>query len=90
MPTHRHFGILSSDYIALLSAIRQIGKKVPCEWEPELWFPEDIPDPEKRKAAEKSAIEGCQRCPVLEQCFTYALERGEKHGIWGGSLPSER
>jgi hypothetical protein len=86
----RHFGILSSDYIKLLGAIRAVGKKVPCEWLPGNWFPEDIPDPKERETATKLAVAGCRACPIQEQCFTYALEHNERAGIWGGSLPHER
>ena len=85
----RWLGQLSSDYIALLKAVRAAGK-VPCEWQPELWFPEDIPSPEDRAIAQALALAGCRQCPIIEECFTYALERNEKFGIWGGSLPSER
>ena len=86
----RHLGILTSDYIALLALIQTNGNKVPCEWEPELWFPEDIEDPKTRQVATAEAIKGCRACPVQEACFDYALESNQKHGIWGGSLPSER
>lgn len=86
----RHFGILSSDYIQLLAQIRAVGKKVPCEWLPGNWFPEDIPEPKKRYAATQLALKGCRACPVQEACFTYALEHNERHGIWGGSLPEDR
>jgi WhiB family redox-sensing transcriptional regulator len=88
--TLRHFGILSSDYLALLADIQRNGNKVPCEWKPELWFPEDIENPKTRQLATAEAIKGCRACPVQEACFDYALESNQKHGIWGGSLPSER
>lgn len=88
--TNRHYGILSSDYIQLLASIRAVGKKVPCEWLPGNWFPEDIPDPKERYTATQQALKGCRSCPIQEACFTYALEHNEKHGIWGGSLPQER
>jgi len=88
--TGRHFGILSSDYLALLAAIQRKGNKVPCEWKPEWWFPEDIADPKTREVATKAALDGCKKCPVQDACFDYALETNQKHGIWGGSLPSER
>ncbi len=26
----------------------------------------------------------CRRCPVADDCLEYALEHGEKFGIWGG------
>jgi hypothetical protein len=85
-----HFGVLSSEYLQLLAAISSQKEKVPCEWQPELWFPEDLPDPKTREQATKEAVKGCRACPVQAQCFDYALESNQKHGIWGGSLPSER
>jgi WhiB family redox-sensing transcriptional regulator len=88
--TLRHFGILTSDYLALLEAIQRNGNKVPCEWKPEYWFPEDIENPKTRELATKEAIKGCRACPVQEACFDYALKTNQKHGIWGGSLPSDR
>jgi len=30
------------------------------------------------------------RCPVLDQCLDYALENGEKWGVWGGCSERER
>jgi hypothetical protein len=88
--TLRQFGILSSEYLQLLQAIRAEPNRLACEWKPEFWFPEDIPDPVARVTATTIALAGCRSCPIMEQCFTYALERNEKFGIWGGSLPSER
>jgi WhiB family redox-sensing transcriptional regulator len=87
--TLRHFGILSSEYLKLLQAIRRVGR-VPCELQPELWFPEDIQDPQTRVVATALALAGCQSCPLMEQCFTYALEHREVSGVWGGSMPHER
>jgi WhiB family redox-sensing transcriptional regulator len=85
----RHLGILTSEYVQLLAAIRAVGK-VPCEWKPEYWFPEDIANPEQRVVAQTVALTGCRQCPIQEECFTYALESNQKHGIWGGSLPTDR
>lgn len=31
----------------------------------------------------------CDRCPVREECFTYALAHGEQ-GIWGGTTEAQR
>ena len=59
----RHLGILTSDYLALLASIQANGNNVPCEWQPELWFPEDIPEPSKRAEATKEALKGCKACP---------------------------
>lgn len=82
-------GHLSSRYLGLLKNIRAAGT-VPCEWKPEYWYPEDIEDPEDRVIATTLAVALCNDCPIMEQCFTYALETNERYGIWGGSLPSER
>ena len=40
--------------------------------------------------AERKAKALCARCPVRRECLSYALKRNEDHGIWGGTLPSER
>jgi WhiB family redox-sensing transcriptional regulator len=32
----------------------------------------------------------CRGCGVWAQCAPYALERGERHGVWGGMAPLER
>lgn len=32
----------------------------------------------------------CARCPVREECLTWALDRPEEHGYWGGTTPNER
>lgn len=83
------YGQLSSNYVKLLSKIHQ-NKGVPCEWLPELWFPEDIPDPELRKTATETAKTLCKQCPVLKSCFAYALESNQRYGIWGATEAHER
>jgi WhiB family redox-sensing transcriptional regulator len=32
----------------------------------------------------------CQGCPVRQPCLDYALERGERFGVWGGLSERER
>ena len=32
----------------------------------------------------------CDLCAVRGQCLKFAVERGEAHGIWGGTSASER
>jgi WhiB family redox-sensing transcriptional regulator len=32
----------------------------------------------------------CSGCVVREECLSYALRNGEKHGIWGGTTERER
>ena len=82
-------GHLSSRYIKLLSAVHEHGG-VPCEKYPHLFYPEDYPDPEQRAVAAKAAKTLCHSCPIIEQCFEYALETNQEFGIWGGTSPAER
>jgi hypothetical protein len=80
---------ITTRYIELLSAIQKNGG-VACERYPELFFPEDLPSSELRDAATKAAKALCKACPIMSECFDYALETGQKHGVWGGTSPTER
>ena len=45
--------------------------------EPELFFPST------REQAD-TALSICASCPVQPECLEYAMEAGERFGIWGG------
>lgn len=51
--------------------------------DPDLFFPGQGESTREAKAV-------CAGCPVREQCLDYALEHGEKFGIWGGTSERER
>ncbi len=51
--------------------------------DPDLFFPE-------RGASTKEAKEVCRGCVVQGDCLEFALENGEKFGIWGGMSERER
>lgn len=36
------------------------------------------------------ALSFCARCPVTEQCLTYALDLGIVGGVWGGMAERQR
>lgn len=76
-------------YFALLKAIHDVGG-VECEKYPELFFPEDQDDPEKRAVGIKVAKALCNACPIKDECFTYAIETNQRFGIWGGTQGHER
>ena len=83
------YGQLTSAYTKLLSAIENAGG-VPCEDYPQLFYPEDIPAADTRRVAVKLAKQLCKECPIQMKCFEYALETNQRHGIWGGTEPSDR
>lgn len=57
-----------------------------CRHEPvETFFPEKK-FPHNTAAAK--AI--CRDCPVSAECLQYALNRNERHGVWGGLNDKER
>ena len=51
--------------------------------DPDLFFPE-------RGASTKEAKAVCKGCVVREVCLEFALQNGEKFGIWGGLSERER
>lgn len=56
--------------------------------DPELFFPvsaEGAGDHQRRRAARV-----CAGCPVRAQCLDYALESGQRAGVWGGLDERER
>lgn len=87
MSTRRQ--ISETKYFALLKSIHENGG-VECERNPQLFYPEDIADPEKRELSIKAAKAICKQCPIKVECLTYALESGQRFGIWGGTEGHER
>ena len=51
--------------------------------DPDLFFPE-------RGASTREAKEVCRGCEVRHDCLEFALQNGEKFGIWGGLSERER
>lgn len=59
--------------------------------DPDLFFVIDDDRPSMaRDLQEAEAKKVCSRCPVSGNCFDYALEYGERYGVWGGATESER
>ena len=81
-------GHLSSPYMRFLKLTNEVDPE--CQSLPDVFFPEDIDDPEKRAVATKVAKRICKSCDMVEQCFTYALETNQRYGIWGATSADER
>ncbi|MFI6642442.1 WhiB family transcriptional regulator [Streptomyces sp. NPDC050504] len=56
--------------------------------DPELFFPVGTSGPALRDTRAAKAV--CARCPVAEQCLSWALDTGQATGVWGGTCPEER
>jgi len=82
-------GPFADKHSRLLKGIHKAGG-APCQDFPEVFFPEDIRDPMKRQLATIVAKKLCAGCPVQRECFRYAIETGQRYGIWGGTSPQER
>ena len=52
----------------------------------DLFFPANEAEPSQVRAAK--AV--CGACPVREECLSYAVETGQRDGVWGGLTSRER
>lgn len=55
-----------------------------------LFFPPEGERQPERDLREANAKAVCNTCPVRMRCLEEALQRNDKHGIWGGLNPDER
>jgi len=72
----------------VLSAVDQPRETLPCEEDPELFYPVGTSGPALLQIAEAKRL--CRRCPKIDRCLTQALTAGEDYGIWGGMSEDER
>jgi WhiB family redox-sensing transcriptional regulator len=56
--------------------------------DPELFFPIGNTGPAIVQLEQAKAV--CRRCPVTDDCLSWALESGQDAGIWGGMGEDER
>lgn len=56
--------------------------------DPELFFPVGNTGPALRQIEDAKSV--CRRCPVTEQCLSWALTTGQDSGVWGGLSEDER
>ena len=65
--------------------------KARCRGAPlEIFFPPDDLMGARRRRSELRAKRICRSCAVLERCRAYAVNKPERHGVWGGLTATER
>jgi WhiB family redox-sensing transcriptional regulator len=56
--------------------------------DPDMFFPVAVGTAASKQVSR--ALRICQGCAVRQHCLDFALQSGEKEGIWGGTTPEER
>jgi len=75
---------LFQQFAATTAEARRWQERANCYGvDPDLFFPE-------RGASTREAKGVCAGCEVRADCLEYALDNGEKFGIWGGLSERER
>jgi WhiB family transcriptional regulator, redox-sensing transcriptional regulator len=55
---------------------------------PSTFFPVGNAGPAQQQVAAAKAV--CHRCPVIDDCLTWAVNARHEEGVWGGQDMSER
>lgn len=58
--------------------------------DPDLFFPDDELPLAERIRVEEQAKAVCRRCPVLDACRAWGVEKGPRDGVWGGTAERDR
>jgi WhiB family redox-sensing transcriptional regulator len=56
--------------------------------DPDMFFPVAVSTAASKQVSR--ALRLCQECTVRQHCLDFAMQSGEKDGIWGGTTPEER
>jgi WhiB family redox-sensing transcriptional regulator len=56
--------------------------------DPDLFFPIGTTGPALDQLTEAQSV--CHRCPVRDECLAWALDTGQRAGVWGGLSEDER
>jgi WhiB family redox-sensing transcriptional regulator len=56
--------------------------------DPDMFFPVAAGNAASKEVS--LALRLCQGCTVRQHCLDFAMQSGEKEGIWGGTTPEER
>lgn len=56
--------------------------------DPEIFFPIGTTGPAVNQVEKAKVV--CRRCPVVQDCLSWALGTGQDSGVWGGTDEDER
>lgn len=56
--------------------------------DPEIFFPIGTTGPAVNQIETAKVV--CRRCPVVQDCLSWALGTGQDSGVWGGTDEDER
>lgn len=82
-PTHRPANGGPLSILAELDAPEWMSHGLCAQTDPESFFPE-------KGGSVREAKKTCLSCDVRTECLAYALEHGERFGVWGGLTERER
>ncbi|MCL7429609.1 WhiB family transcriptional regulator [Streptomyces sp. NPDC057806] len=64
------------------------GRAACRQEDPDLFFPIGTSGPALMQTEQAKAV--CRRCPVQEQCLSWALDTRQTVGVWGATTETER
>ena len=73
----------------MANSVGSWSEQAACKGYGHLFFTSDNERPQARLRRENKAKLLCSKCPVSEQCKSYARESTE-YGVWGGENEEER
>ncbi len=81
-PGHKFsLGVANGD---TLVGVAIVGRRAACRGaDTDLWYPE-------RGVVAMEAKAVCAACPVQSECLAFALDNGERFGVWGGKSEKQR
>ncbi|WP_424810333.1 WhiB family transcriptional regulator [Rhodococcus sp. 27YEA15] len=57
---------------------------------PDVFFGRNNEERGVRIRRERAAKDICDSCPVQMRCLEYAIDSGERYGVWGGTSETDR
>ena len=61
------------------------GTQLCVSYDTDIFYPEEYTD---KDVAQAKSI--CNDCWIKDKCLSFALDRKEREGVWGGTTPRER